>query len=137
MDLLKPRYDSADLALLDEMRSRLAVANALLSARLGLGLSQAALAVKAGTKQSRVSEIEAMNGNPRFDTLDRISRAAGLTIALLPREMAQETTIFTSPQYTVSVVSLEQTLHVTALVYPQLDPQINYEWSGPGTTLSS
>lgn len=84
--LLNPNYSGADLALLDEMRSGLAVANALLSARLALGLSQADLARQAGTKQSRISEIEGMTGNPRFDTLDRVSRAVGLMITLVPRE---------------------------------------------------
>lgn len=91
MDLLEPRYSSADLALLELMRSRLNVANALLDARLGLGLTQEQLANAAGTKQSRVSEIEAMKGNVRLDTLDRVSRAVGLMIELVPREAVQAT----------------------------------------------
>ena len=32
-----------------------------------------------------MSEIEAMSGNPRFETLDRISRAVGLMVTLAPR----------------------------------------------------
>ncbi len=84
--LLKANYSGADLALVEGMRSGLAVANALHSARLALGLSQADLALQAGTKQSRISEIEGMTGNPRFDTLDRVSRAVGLMITLVPRE---------------------------------------------------
>lgn len=84
--LLNPNYADADLTLLEEMRSGLAVANALLSARLALGLTQADLARRVGTKQSRISEIEGMTGNPRFETLDRVSRAVGLMITLVPRE---------------------------------------------------
>jgi len=84
--LLKPAYSSTDRRLVEEMRSGIAVANALLSARLALGYSQADLASRAVTKQSRISEIEAMTGNPRFDTLDRVSRAVGLMITLVPRE---------------------------------------------------
>jgi transcriptional regulator with XRE-family HTH domain len=84
--LLKPKYSSTDRRLIEEMRSRTAVANALLSARLALGYSQADLAFRAVTTQSRISEIEGMTGNPRFETLDRVSRAVGLMIALVPRE---------------------------------------------------
>jgi transcriptional regulator with XRE-family HTH domain len=84
--LLKPKYRSTDRRLIEEMRSRTAVANALLSARLALGLSQADLAFRAVTKQSRISEIEGMTGNPRFETLDRVSRVVGLMITLVPRE---------------------------------------------------
>jgi transcriptional regulator with XRE-family HTH domain len=85
MDLLEPRYSQGDQGRLEELRSRLNVARALLAARIAHGLSQEGLGKAAGTKQSRVSEIEAMKGNPRFDTLDRVSRAAGLMIALVPR----------------------------------------------------
>jgi transcriptional regulator with XRE-family HTH domain len=84
--LLDPGYPSTDRRRVEEMRSGIAVANALLSARLALGYSQADLAFWAVTTQSRISEIEGMTGNPRFGTLDRVSRAVGLMITLVPRE---------------------------------------------------
>ncbi len=85
MSLLEPRYSRADQERLEALRSRINVARALLAARVANGLTQEELGKAAGTKQSRVSEIEAMKGNPRFDTLDRIARAANLMVALLPR----------------------------------------------------
>jgi transcriptional regulator with XRE-family HTH domain len=89
--LLTPQYSTTDRRLLEEMASGIAVANALLSARLALGLSQGDLAFRAVTTQSRISEIEGMTGNPRFGTLDRVSRAVGLMITLVPREPASGT----------------------------------------------
>jgi transcriptional regulator with XRE-family HTH domain len=67
------------------MRSHITVATTLLKHRLDLGYSQEELGRAAGTKQSRISEIEASKGNPRFDTLDRIASVLGLMIALVPR----------------------------------------------------
>jgi transcriptional regulator with XRE-family HTH domain len=89
MDLLRPEYTEKHREAADRLRSRLNVAGSLLDARLALGLTQEELGKLAGTKQSRVSEIEAMKGNVRFDTLDRIARIVGLAIDLVPRRPAQ------------------------------------------------
>ncbi len=86
-NLLKPGYTLAERALIDAMQSRINVARAVLRARLDRGLSQEEVGRAAGTKQSRVSEIEGMKGNPRFDTLDRIARVLGLVLALVPRSI--------------------------------------------------
>ena len=86
MDLLNPEYTEADRELLESMRSRLNVAHEIFDARVALGLTQAELGKEAGTKQSRVSELEAMKGNVRFDTLDRIARVLGLMVTLTARE---------------------------------------------------
>lgn len=94
VDLLEPNYTADDRALVEELRSRMNVGNALFDARAALGLSQAQLAALAQTKQSRVSEIESTHGNVRFDTLDRVSRAAGLMIALVPRAEVTKPRIF-------------------------------------------
>lgn len=83
MDLLEYTYRPTESA--EEVRSRANVARALVDARASLGLSQAEVGERAGTKQSRVSEIESLRGNPRFDTLDRIARVLGLMVALVPR----------------------------------------------------
>lgn len=63
----------------------LLVGNALFDARTDLDLSQAELARRAGTRQSRISQIETGNGNVRFATLHKVAHAAGLTITLAPR----------------------------------------------------
>lgn len=78
-------YSTSELAQLDELRSRVNVAKSIASARIDRGLTQDELGRMAGTKQSRISEVESMGGNPRFDTLDRISRALGLMVMLVPR----------------------------------------------------
>jgi DNA-binding XRE family transcriptional regulator len=86
VDLLEPRYTDSERALVEGLQSRINVARALLGARVATGLTQAEVGRAAGTKQSRVSEIEAMKGNPRLDTLDRLAAVLGLAVALVPRE---------------------------------------------------
>lgn len=66
--------------------SFLNVSKRILAKRLDLGLSQEALGKAAGSKQSKVSEIELMKGNPRFETLDKIASVLGLCIDLVPRK---------------------------------------------------
>ena len=53
-------------------------------ARRRAGLSQRALARAAGVPQSTVARIETGQLAPRFDTLERILRAAGHSLALEP-----------------------------------------------------
>ena len=84
-DLLRPRFTAEELAVRERLRSRLNVAATILDARVKCGLTQEQLGEAAGTKQSRVSELESLKGNPRFDTLDRISKALGLMVSLVPR----------------------------------------------------
>jgi transcriptional regulator with XRE-family HTH domain len=77
-------YRPEDRARYNLLLSYLNVSKRVLAKRWELGLSQEALAKIAGTKQAKISEIELMKGNPRFDTLDRIARALNLTIDLVP-----------------------------------------------------
>lgn len=84
-DPSRPVYTQSELAEMEVLQAKVNVARALLRRRIVLGLTQYEVAARAGTKQSRVSELEAMKGNPRFDTLDRVSRALDLVIDLLPR----------------------------------------------------
>jgi transcriptional regulator with XRE-family HTH domain len=53
-------------------------------ARRQSGLTQRALAQAAGVPQSTVARIELGQLNPRFDTLDRLLRAAGQSVELAP-----------------------------------------------------
>jgi transcriptional regulator with XRE-family HTH domain len=54
-------------------------------ARRRAGLSQRALATKAGLPQSTVARIELGALSPRTDTLERLLRAAGQTLSTEPR----------------------------------------------------
>lgn len=63
------------------LRSRASIARAVLGARLARTWTQADLARAAGTKQSRISEIEGLRGNPRFDTLQRVLAALDLELS--------------------------------------------------------
>lgn len=88
MDLLDPKYTDLERSDLEDLRSYINVARTVLDTRLSLGLTQQELGKMAGTKQSRISEIEALKGNLRFDTLDRVARALGLMVTLVPRTVA-------------------------------------------------
>lgn len=85
MAILSFDYSANELAKLDKLRSYLNIANRILSARVALGLTQGDVGEAAGSKQSKISELEAMKGNPRLDTLDRIAKVLGLAVDLVPR----------------------------------------------------
>jgi transcriptional regulator with XRE-family HTH domain len=82
---LRPPLNEREQKIVDGLRSRTNVANRVASYRIRLGLTQQELGQRAGTKQSRVSELESLQGNLQFDTLDRIARVLGLEIDLVPR----------------------------------------------------
>lgn len=82
---LSPPLTDREREVAEELRSRINVANVVATARVRLGLTQEELGRRAGTKQSRISELEGLQGNLRFDTLDRIARALGLMVTLVPR----------------------------------------------------
>ncbi len=88
-DLLSAEYTPEQKREIESLRSRINVARRILSARVAMGLTQGELGRQAGTKQSRVSDLELMNGNLRFDTLDRIARVLNLMITLVPRPIAE------------------------------------------------
>ena len=89
-DLLSAEYTPEQKREIESLRSRINVARRILSARVAMGLTQGELGRQAGTKQSRVSDLELMNGNLRFDTLDRIARVLNLMITLVPRPIADK-----------------------------------------------
>lgn len=70
------------------LRSWINVARIVSDARMERGLSQAEVARLAGTKQSRVSELETLSGNLRFKTLDSIASALGLEVTLQRKTIA-------------------------------------------------
>jgi transcriptional regulator with XRE-family HTH domain len=58
----------------------------LRDARARAGLSQRALAERAGTSQARISRIENSREDPSVQTLDRLVRACGRTLVLRSKE---------------------------------------------------
>ncbi len=54
------------------------------------GLTQEALAQRAGMRQPRIAEIERGDANPRLDTLTRIALALGVPVWMLLREEVEE-----------------------------------------------
>ena len=52
-------------------------------ARIALRLSQNELAMRAGSRQADVSQIERGVGNPTKETLDRLAKALGRRLALV------------------------------------------------------
>ena len=60
-------------------------AGILRAARAHAGLTQRALAVRAGVPQPTVAAIETGRQDPRFRTLERLVRACGQELDLLPR----------------------------------------------------
>ena len=73
---------TAEIEVEGSLRSRINVAKLIAESRLWMGLTQDELGRRAGTKQSRISELESLRGNVRFDTLDRVARELGLVITL-------------------------------------------------------
>lgn len=69
----------------DDLQSRANVARAILHGRLALGLTQMQLARLADTRQSRVSELESMLGDPRLSTVNRVARSLNLVVDLRPK----------------------------------------------------
>ncbi len=63
------------------------IASLITSARERAGLTQQQLAARAGTSQSAVARLEAGQGNPGVDTIQRLVEAAGLELrlTLVPR----------------------------------------------------
>jgi transcriptional regulator with XRE-family HTH domain len=60
-------------------------AELLRKARREAGLTQAAVAARAGTTQTAIARMERHDANPRFATLERALRATGHTVELATR----------------------------------------------------
>lgn len=84
MDLFKRNVTVEEQRELDALRSQINIARRTLDQRLENGLNQTELARLAGTTQARVSEIEAMKGDPRLSTLGRVALALGCMIDMVP-----------------------------------------------------
>lgn len=94
-------YRPEDQERFEELLSFLNVSKRILARRVELGLSQDSLGRAAGSKQSKISEIELMKGDPRLSTLNRIARQIGLVVDLVPIAIALKGTPFERPEPSV------------------------------------
>lgn len=78
-------------AIIPAMGHGYGAADLVRAARQRAGLTQRALAHRAGTTQSVVARIESADTSPRIDTLERLLRAAGFTLnaEIAPRPTAR------------------------------------------------
>jgi len=67
------------------VRPRLAAVLQIRWARADAGLSQAALAERAGVSQQQIAKIENPDGNPTVATLEKVAAALGLRLDLVLR----------------------------------------------------
>lgn len=58
----------------------------LIEARESMGLTQQQLAEQAGIKQSALARLESMKSTPQIDTLFKILKPLGYTLAIVPEE---------------------------------------------------
>jgi transcriptional regulator with XRE-family HTH domain len=75
-----PQYQEG----LNEYKTRFALGDAILNARMDRGWSQEILAKRVGTKQANISRIEAGTANPTLDLIHRLLDALGLSICIVP-----------------------------------------------------
>jgi len=66
-------------------------ATVIREARKDAGLTQAQLAERAGTTQPVIARLERGDGNPTFETLERVLHAAGHRLELVAVEQGLET----------------------------------------------
>lgn len=76
-----PRTDAGKAAS-ERLAIRTAIARAIIDARIAKKWTQQQLADAAGTKQSRISDLEGARGNPTIETIERVARALGLELML-------------------------------------------------------
>ena len=67
------------------LEAHLELARAVIRARVQRSWTQESLAKAAGTKQSRISEIESASGNPTLETVHRVISALDLTLRFTSR----------------------------------------------------
>jgi transcriptional regulator with XRE-family HTH domain len=84
-ELRRGPLTAAGRAASQRIRPRAAIAIAITNARIGKGWTQEQLAKAAGTRQSRIAELEGLEGNPTIGTIEQVANALGLEFTLAPR----------------------------------------------------
>jgi len=69
---------------LKAFKTKFALSDAVLKARMDHNWSQAELAKRVGTRQANISRIEAGTSNPTLDLVHRLLEALNLTIIIAP-----------------------------------------------------
>jgi ribosome-binding protein aMBF1 (putative translation factor) len=73
----------------DEIRLETALIGKLIEAREQKGISQQRLAEMSGLKQPAIARLERMQATPQVDTLFKILKPLGYTLAIVPDSGAQ------------------------------------------------
>lgn len=75
----------------DEIQLKISLVGKLIEAREQKGISQKRLAEMSGLKQPAIARLERMQATPQIDTLFRVLKPLGYTLAIVPDETAQAT----------------------------------------------
>ena len=68
----------------DEIQLKLALVGKLIEAREQKGISQKRLAEMSGLKQPAIARLERMQATPQIDTLFKVLKPLGYTLAIVP-----------------------------------------------------
>ncbi|HKG26625.1 MAG TPA: helix-turn-helix transcriptional regulator [Thermomicrobiales bacterium] len=71
---------------METLRPEYEFRRALIAARLNVGLTQAELAARIGTKQPAIARLETGEARPSFAMLVRLAKALGVTFEITPTE---------------------------------------------------
>lgn len=105
----------------ERLRSRVAIAKAIIEARLQKNWTQLQLAEAAGTKQSRISELEGIRGNPTLETIDRVAGVLELELSLRPAVLA-DSQRYVAKQKSLSTVYIVSHLGPAHVFQCEADP---------------
>jgi ribosome-binding protein aMBF1 (putative translation factor) len=75
----------------DEIQLKIDLAGKLIEARAQKGISQKRLAEMSGLKQPAIARLERMKATPQVDTLFRVLKPLGYTLAIVPDERTRAT----------------------------------------------
>ncbi len=73
----------------DEIQLETALIGKLIEAREQKGITQKRLAEMSGLKQSAIARLECMQAMPQIDTLFKVLKPLGYTLAIVPDSQAQ------------------------------------------------
>jgi transcriptional regulator with XRE-family HTH domain len=105
--------------------------DAIKRARLRAGLTQHALAARAGTSQATISAYESGRKQPSLETLDRVLAATGARLEVVPEARRRvrrpsKSELARAGRTLRDVIELAEALpvkHKRALEYPRLKPR--------------
>ena len=73
----------------DEIQLKIDLIGKLIEAREQKGISQKRLAEMSGLKQPAIARLERMQATPQIDTLFKVLKPLGYTLAIVPDKQAQ------------------------------------------------